>query len=171
MVFTAAGILLIAVLLVFNITISQGTLNGLIFYVNIFSISGLTNLRTCSMTPPLSVFIAWLNLDLGIETCFYSGLDEYQKTWLQFGFPLYIWLLVLLIIGLSHCSKQMMRLFGRNNIALLATLFLLSYNKILKTVITALTFTDILVGSAGNVTEQVKFFFTGCGHTMGALGS
>ena len=27
-------------------------------------------------TNPLTVFIAWLNLDLGIETCFYIQWDE-----------------------------------------------------------------------------------------------
>ena len=36
----------------------------------------------------LTTFIAWLNLDLGIEVCFYDGIDAYAKTWLQFAFPL-----------------------------------------------------------------------------------
>jgi len=40
-----------------------------------------------------SVFIAWLNLDIGIETCFYDEMTAYSKTWLQFVFPVYIWLL------------------------------------------------------------------------------
>ena len=30
--------------------------------------------------PVLSQFIAWLNLDLGIQTCFFNGLDGYWKT-------------------------------------------------------------------------------------------
>ena len=30
-------------------------------------------------------------LDLGIETCFYDGMDAYVKTWLQFVCPIYIW--------------------------------------------------------------------------------
>ena len=42
-------------------------------------------------TDAFSIFIAWLNLDFGIETCFYDGMDAYSKTWLQFVFPLYIW--------------------------------------------------------------------------------
>lgn len=153
--FAAAGIALVAFLLLCNLTISKGTVNGLIFYANVISISGLTNLHNCQIHPALSVFIAWLNLDLGIETCFYPGLDTYQKTWLQFCFPLYIWVLVIATIVASHFSSRAMRLFGRNNIAILATLFLLSYNKILKTIITALTFTDVLVSRADNVTDQV----------------
>ena len=68
LVFAVAGVALVALLLVCNITISHGTLNGLIFYANVVSISGLTNLQNCSIHPILSVFIAWVNLDLGVET-------------------------------------------------------------------------------------------------------
>ena len=39
----------------------------------------------------LTVFIAWLNLDLGIHTCLFPGLDMYTKVWLQFVFPKYVW--------------------------------------------------------------------------------
>ena len=37
---------------------------------------------------PLAVFIAWLNIDLGIKSCFFNGLIAYGKTWLQFVFSL-----------------------------------------------------------------------------------
>ena len=40
----------------------------------------------------------WLNIDFGIETCFYSEMDAYIKTLLQFVFPVYIWMLVRLMI-------------------------------------------------------------------------
>ena len=43
-------------------------------------------------TSPLSVFFAWLNLDFGIETCFYNGMDPYSQTWLQFIFPAYVYI-------------------------------------------------------------------------------
>ena len=154
-VFAMAGIVLVAFLWVCNMTVSHGTLNGLIFYANIVSMAGLTSLQNCSLHPILSVFIAWLNLDFGVETCFYSGMDSYQKTWLQFVFPLYIWLLVGVIILVSHYSTSAMKIFGRNNIAILATLFLLSYTKILKTIITALNFTEVFQGSADDTSDQL----------------
>ena len=89
----------------------------------------------------LSIFIAWLNMDLRIETCFYSGLDAYAKTWLQFLFPVYIWIIVVLIIVLSHYSTTAAKLSGRNAVQVLATLFLLSYAKLLRITITAFSFT------------------------------
>ena len=83
----------------------------------------------------LSVFIAWLNLDFGIETCFYDGMDAYSKTWLQFVFPTYVWVLVGLIIFISNYSHRFVKLLGNNSVSVLATLILLSYTKILHTLI------------------------------------
>ena len=154
-VFAVAGVALVALLLVCNMTISHGTLNGLIFYANVVSITRLTCFQSCSIHPLLSVFIAWVNLDFGVETCFYSGMDTYQKTWLQFAFPLYIWILVGAIILACRYSFTAVKVFGRNNIAILATLFLLSYTKILKTIITALNFTQVLQGSANDMSDQL----------------
>ena len=82
-VFAVAGIALVAFLLICNLTISQGTLNGLIFYANVISITRIAGLQNCSIHPILSVFMAWINLDYGMrDTCFYSGMDTYEKTWL-----------------------------------------------------------------------------------------
>ena len=150
-IFAVAGIILVAFLLLLNLTISSGTINGLLFYANVVSLSGLLSLRSCSLHPLLSVYMAWINLDLGIETCFYPGMNTYQKTWLQFVFPVYIWLLVIAIIVASHYSSKAMRVFGRHNIAILATLFILSYTKLLKTIVTALTFTSVLQSPADNL--------------------
>ena len=153
--FAVAGLALVALLLVCNMTISAGTLNGLIFYANVVSISGLTSLHNCSLCPILRVFLAWLNLDWGLQTCFYSGMDTYHKTWLQLAFPLYIWCLVTAIILASHYSSTAMRVFGTNNIAILATLFILSYTKILKTITTALSVTQVLQSHPDNTTHQL----------------
>jgi len=87
------------------------------------------------MKPCNILTISWLNLDLGIETCFFDGMDAmdaYVKTWLQFVFPLYVWSLVCLIIIISKYSSKITRVFGSNPVAVLATLFLLSYAKLLR---------------------------------------
>ena len=138
--FTLAGFILVFFLTFLNLTVSQGTINGLIFYANIvkanqavFFPPGDTNI--------LTVFIAWLNLDLSIETCFADGLNGYWKTWLQFVFPVYIWIITAIIIVASHHSSMAAKTFGNNSVPVLATLFLLSYAKLLRTIITVLTFT------------------------------
>ena len=87
------------------------------------------------------MFIAWLNLDLGIETCFFNGLTAYGKTWLQFVFPLYIWSIAGLIVILAKHSDRVANVMGNNSVPVLATLFLLSYAKLFRTIISALSFT------------------------------
>ena len=140
--FVLAGVVLVAVLLLLNLSVAVGTVNGLIFYANvvqanrsIFFPLGETNI--------LTVFIAWLNLDLGIETCFYDGMDAYAFTWLQFLFPLYVWILIGLIITTSRYSRKISRSLGNNPVPTLATLFLLSYSKILRNIIAALSVTSL----------------------------
>ena len=140
-VFIAAGITLVVFLMLLNLTVSVGTINGLTFYANIVRANHAIFFPYGTNNKFLSIFIAWLNLDLGIETCFYSGLDAYAKTWLQFLFPLYIWIIVVLIIVSSHYYTTAAKLSGRNAVQVLATLFLLSYAKLLRITITALSFT------------------------------
>ena len=151
-----AGVVLVVLLLLVKMTVSSGTINGLILYVNIVSFSGLLDLQNCTIHPFLHVFISWMNLDLGIEVCFYSGMDVYQKTWLQFVFPFYIWFLVGVIVLVCHYSSTVMKLMGMRNIEILATLFLLSYAKLLKTIVTALSVTNIMVASADNITDPLS---------------
>ena len=155
-VIALAGVVLIVFLLLLNITVSSGTINGLILYANILSSSGLLDYQTCSLHPILRVFLSWINLDLGIEACFYSGMDVYQKSWLQYVFPFYIWFLVGVIILFCHYSSTVMKLMGRRNIEVLATLFLLSYSKLLKTLVSSFSFTNIIVATADNLTDVLK---------------
>ena len=137
--FALMGIALVFLLLVCKLTVATGTLSGLVFYANIVGVNRTIFLPVES----LSVFIAWLNLDFGIKTCFYNGMDAYSKTWLQFVFPVYIWVLVGLMILVSHFSQRFAYLLGNNPVSVLATLILLSYAKILRTLITTVYFTHL----------------------------
>ncbi len=144
LVFLLAGVILIFALTAVNLTVSEGTISGLVFYANIVHVNKAIFFRSKSLHI-FSIFIAWLNLDLGIETCFYDGMDMYTRTWLQFVFPLYIWGMVIFMIVSSRYSTIAGKVFGRNNsVRVLATLLLLSYTKILRTIITALSFTTLI---------------------------
>ena len=139
--FAFAGVALVFVFFVLRLTVAVGTINGLIFYANIIAINSATFFTP--HTNVLTVFIAWVNLDLGIKTCFYDGMDAYTKAWLQFVFPCYVWALVGIIILISHYSAKVATFFGTNPIAVLATLFLLSYAKFLRAIIAALSHTTL----------------------------
>ena len=139
---TLTGPVLVFSIKLLDLTISQGTLNGLIFYANVIKANEYIFFPQ-EQTNPLTVFIAWLNLDLGVETCFFQGLTAYSKTWLQFVFPFYIWSIAGLIIILARCSDKVTKMMGNNSIPVLATLFLLSYAKLFRTIITALSYTMV----------------------------
>ena len=138
--FAGMGLALVFLLLVCKLTVTEGTLSGLVFYANIVGVNRTIFLPVESSNP-LSVFIAWINLDFGIETCFFDGLDAYSQTWLQFVFPVYIWVLIGLIILFSKYSQKFAKCLGNNPVSVLATLILLSYAKILRTLIAALYLT------------------------------
>lgn len=142
-VFGVSGFLLVAFIKLLDLTTARGTINGLIFYGNIVwahqSLIFSVNDESVSLKV-VRVFIAWINLDFGIETCFSQGLDAYSKMWLQFIFPIYVWIIVGFMIISSHYSSLATKIFGNNSVPVLSTLFLLSYAKLLRTIITSLGF-------------------------------
>ena len=71
---------------------------------------------------------------VGIPTCFYNGMDDYAKMWLQLAFPFYLIFIATSLIITSRYSTTIQRLTARRALPVLATLFLLSYTKILHTV-------------------------------------
>ena len=137
-IFIVAGIILVVILIALNLTVSVGSINGLLFYANIVKLNEATFIGH-NRIPFLNQFISWLNLDFGIETCFVNGLDGYTKAWLQFLFPLYLWSLVIITIVACHYSSRWSKLCGRNAVPVLATLFLMSFTKLLRTITNALT--------------------------------
>ena len=158
-VFTFAGLLLVILLTVCNLTISEGKLGGLIFYANIVHISDAAFIPDQWKIFPmvLKTIVAWINLDLGINVCFYNGMDAYAKAWLQFAFPLYLWILSGLIVFLCNRYISVTRLFGTNSVRVLATVILLSFTKLLRAVITTFSCInlDLYVNSTNNITRSL----------------
>ena len=138
--FALAGVLLVVLLFILHLTVTAGTLHGLIFYANIVAANHHIFFPQSSNNPG-NIFIAWLNLDLGIETCFYNGMDAYAKMWLEFVFPIYICVIVGILIYISQHSIKVTKLLGSSPVPVLSTLFFLSYAKILQTIISALSLT------------------------------
>ena len=138
-----AGIALVALIFVLNLTVAIGTLNGIIFYANIIN-TNRSAFLPFTTSNAITVFISRLNLELGFDTCFFKGMDAYWKTLLQLAFPLYLIILAVTIIIISERSVRFARLIGRRNpVATLATLILLSYTKLLQLIIATFSFAII----------------------------
>ena len=132
----ASGLVLVAVLFVLNLTVTESSINGLIFYANVISMS-----QYFDTSSHLYTFIAWLNLDLGIDTCFYDGMDAYAETWLQFAFPFYLWLIIAAVN--NTLPKKFTERGTQNAVKVLATLLLLSYTKLQRILVTIFSFSTL----------------------------
>ena len=155
----ALGIVLVAVLFVLNITVTQGTIYGLIFYANVVQMNSSVFFNQPSLKP-LRVLISFINLDLGFPLCFYNGMDDAAKTGLQFVFPVYLLVLTVFVVMVCrfwlsqstgpNVSKndylnRFSRYVGKRAVSVLATLIYLSYSKLLRTVIDILTYATVMV--------------------------
>ena len=144
------GLALVAIILVLNMTVAKGTLNAMIFYANVLYAN---NHIIMPFEKPniFSILIAWLNLDVGFDVCFFRGLNAYGKVWFQLMFPVYIILIVIAVIVTSHYSRRFATVIGHKNpIATLATLILLSYAKLLQSIIGSLSFAILLYTPLNN---------------------
>ena len=121
-------------------------MNGLLFYANIVQ-ANYQIFLPIDTTNPLkyfyTIYLGWLNLDFGIETCFYDGMDIVAYSWLQFLFPLYLWVLVIIVILSARYSQRVAHNLGQNPIAVLATVPLISYGKMLKAIIMPLSWAKL----------------------------
>ena len=131
-----AGILLIVFMLALNLTIDVGTLNGILFYANIMA-ANMQAYFPLSSTPNIStVFISWLNLDIGFDVCAFEGMAIDTKALLQLAFPAYVVLLIIIIIVTSEYSSRFAKLVGKGNpVAVLATMILITFIKLFKSII------------------------------------
>ena len=127
-VFLLAGLLLIFLLFAINLTIVDGKINGFILYLDVIivNIHGLI-----SPSSNMGKVISLMNLSLGIETCFYHGMNEYDKIWLQFAFISYLLFIVAILAFASRYSSTVEKLTRRRVIPVIATIFLLTYSKLL----------------------------------------
>ena len=155
--FFLAGMILIAIIYSLRLTIAVGTINGLLFYANIIQANNDAYFPRSTINF-FTIFISWLNLDLGIETCFYDGMDIYSYSWFQFLFPFYVWFLISSIILASHYSQTIAKRFGQNPVAILSTLLLndMSYSKILQAIIVPLSVTYLTYYNSSNDSEVYR---------------
>ena len=107
----------------------------------LFNIVGMNNLVFFPKDHSVVfVLISLLNINLGIETSFYNGMDGYGKSWLQLVFPSYLFGLVILLVIASRYFIKVQRLTARRVLPVLATLLLLCYTNILQAVCMVLFF-------------------------------
>ena len=151
--FALSGIGFLFVLIIFNITIADGTLSGIIFYFNIIGSNlsvffpAQSGQSITILTSLLKFIISLVNLEIGVSVCLFDGMDSYIKAWLEFCFPIYLWTLTGAFIFLAdgRCSW----IVRRNTIKVLTTFILLSYTRLLMTIAGALQVSKVQLEPQG----------------------
>ena len=139
--FAAMGLVFTALLVVFNLTVFTGTMNGLLWYTFVINQSYFIFFNTNVFNryeQVLFTFAAWLNFDFGIVSCLYEGMDIYYYTWLQLAYPLFIFILIGTTIIGAHCSRTISKLCRSNAVPVLATLIYISFSKLIRMSVAAL---------------------------------
>ena len=153
--FAVLGVLLLAALFFLNLTVTQGTLYGLIFYANIIQVNTSIFFSQFILNP-MKVIVSFVNLDLGLPLYFYDGMDDADKAGLQFVFPAYLLILTMTVIVLCHYCLQRSPtssttsywcrfpiIIEERAVGVLSTLIYLSYSKLLRTVIDVFTYSTV----------------------------
>ena len=136
--FVIVGVALVALISLLDINVSNGWLNGMILYANIFVIFREDLLTRGEF--PAYFFFSWLSLQWGIPSCFFDGLRPIQSTGLEFVFPMYLWVLVVtIVVVFALCPlKEKWQSLVKNPPKVLATILLLSFTSIMGTSIRVL---------------------------------
>lgn len=145
--FAILGILLVVMIAIFNVTITHGYINGIVFSCNI-----TTLYLNVSILPSRVIesrfIISLINLNFGIEACFYNGMTDLHLSVLSLIFPFYLGAILLVITAISkYChNRHFANLLSKVNIThVFATLLLLSYTSIIRTCIDILSYIIIAV--------------------------
>ena len=129
----AYALLLVWLLFATRLTVATGTINGVIFYAMVLGYT-MENITSGFYdgkkrhADTVNIMILLLNLNLGFPLCFYEGMT---KVGLQFVFPVYIWGIAIALVVLSKFSTRVSKYTSGSSMQVLATLFHLSFAKVL----------------------------------------
>ena len=137
LVYLVAGPLFIYLLYALRLTLTTGTINGIVFYAQMLVTYNQFNLRSRNF---ISVFysisnglISLLNLSINFNypICLYNGMTEVWKFALNLVFPIYLMMIVVLLIIISRYSVKLSNEISQSSIQVLVTVVHLSFSSFL----------------------------------------
>ena len=147
LIYAIEGPIIVYLLYTLKLTITAGTLNGMIFYAQVAN-AGLMEFlsqpyhkynwiskiyRFCQFV------LSFLNLTLGYPLCFYNGMNQLWKMGISLIFPIYLLTMVVAIIVFSRYSTQLSNRTSHYSVQVLVTVVHLSFSKLILTLIDVFT--------------------------------
>ena len=149
--FLVSNVFLVIFIMYLNITVTEGTLNGLLVYTMVIQTH-----RTYFPVDPSDfgrvcwIFITSINLSFGSKLCFFKGMDGYQQIWALFAQAFYLLFILTFIIYLSRKFIFFTRLLRRNIINVLATLVVMLYSNLSFAIFSTFKYSFLHVSSAND---------------------
>ena len=146
-IYIIAGPLLIYILYVFKLTLTIGTLNGVIFYaqaanaglIQLMSLSYEENSIMLKIHKICYIVLGFLNLNVGFPHCFFNEMNQLWKTGLSLAYPVYLQIIATSMIVLSHYSTKFSNRTSHSSVQVLVTVVHLSFSKLLLALIDVFT--------------------------------
>ena len=155
------GIVYVLVLFSLRLTIDLGTLGGFIFWLNLWPFvtpSYDMVLRNTALRYMVNFLIS-IKYHWYVPICITSNLNELGKTAILYFFPLFFWLIVALIVLLSHCSTRIANLIVGSSVQVLVTLMYISYSDLFSILLTILTPAHIYFNSTNNSVGKLLVWY------------
>ena len=154
--FLVSVILLLSVIRALNITVTEGTINGILVYTTVMQThQSYFSENLSHFGRGCWVFISWINLTLGFKACFYKGMNGYEQIWILFGQAIVSFLFLFIVILLGRRFIFFTRLLGRNIVQVLATLVAMIYSNLIFATIVTFRFAMLYI-STTNGTQHSK---------------
>ena len=144
-IYILGGPLLVLLLYTFKLTLTTGTLNGIILYAQVANLGRMKYLNIpCSdeecaneyfFVKFASAMLSLLNLNIGFPICLYDGMTELWKAGLSLFFPVYLILIIGLLIILSRFSSKISNKLANSSVQVLITVVHLSLTSLLQALI------------------------------------
>ncbi len=150
-VFIISGPFCVLLLFGLKMTLSTGTIGGIIFYANVVSInlkyllfSKSSNDHVQSTFKLISInFLSFIELGTGVPVCFYKEMDELQKTTMGLAFPLYLLMIVAAVTFISRYSVWLSNKTSRSSVQVLVTVVHLSFTNLCRSLVKMLSSTEL----------------------------
>ena len=159
--YAIAGPLFIYLLFALKLTLTTGTLNGIIFYAQAIGILNINMLASqqliSSMYFSARVFLSILNLKLGFPLCFYNGMTELWKAGLSLLFPLYLLTIVVVLIIFSRYSLRLSNRIAHSSVQVLVTVVHLSFTSMFTAISNVVTPINIYTNDTSNPILKVWY--------------
>ena len=158
--FVVGGILIFGTIGKLSVTVSYGYINSLLFFANVITPLKSSLLMESSFNDflfPIEV----LNGGFGFRICFFDGMTAIHRAYLQFLFPAYLYLLLLLYTLLGrYCNYHIFKKWTSNASQVFATVILMTYTSLLSSCMANLSFVILSDDSSlrWTVNPNEKFF-------------